>query len=312
MSASPVLASLDVGTNSVLLTVARVDENEEIVLLDQRATVTRLGQGVDQSGELHPDAQTRTLDCLRTYKQVMNEWGVERGAAVGTSALRDARGGASFVDLAGQILGFPLEVISGAREAELTFSGALLGLSVQERACVFDIGGGSTELIIGDAATGQIEAAISLNVGSVRLTERLALSDPPSAAQIEQLKAAISEQLAQFDLSRARQLTLVGVAGTVTTLSAILMGMDSYDAARVHGSVIEAQALYELSRRLLTMTVEQRLELPGLTAGRADVIGAGAALCSAIVAQVDAKQLLVSDRGVRFGLLRDLNRSVSI
>lgn len=309
-TASPVVAAIDVGTNSVLLTVARIDAGE-IVVLDQRATVTRLGQGVDQTGHLHPDAEARTLSCLREYRAIMDGYGVVRGRAVGTSALRDAQGGAQFLAQSGQILGFALEVVSGQTEAELTFNGALLGLDVRGRACVFDIGGGSTELILGDADTGTIESSVSLNVGSVRLTERLRLSDPPTAQQVAELRAAIAQQLAQFDLSRARGTVLVGVAGTVTTLAAILMQMERYDAERIHGALMTAADLAALTQRILALSVQERLQLSGLTPGRADVIGAGALLCSMIVEQAQASRLVVSDRGVRFGLLRALGTELS-
>jgi len=172
--------------------------------------------------------------------------------------------------------------------------------------CVFDIGGGSTELILGDADSGAIQSSISLNVGSVRLTERLRLSDPPSSEQWSALRNAIEQQLDQFDLSQAQGMTLVGVAVTVTTLSAILLKMAEYDSTIIHGSVIDATRLAALSQRLFFMPVSERLQLAGLSPGRADVIGAGAALCQIIVERVGASELVVSDRGVRFGLLREL------
>ena len=300
------IAAIDVGTNSVLLTIARRDELGGLSVIDQRATVTRLGQGVDQSGVLHPDAHRRTLDCLRDYRTVMDYYGVHSAAAVGTSALRDARGGADFLNEARRLLGFPLEVISGQREAELTFQGALLGLSVTGEACVFDIGGGSTEIIIGDAHSGAIISSVSLNIGSVRLTERLGLSDPPSRTQLVEVESEIARQLETFDLSRARGLPLIGVAGTVTTLAAISMEMDSYDADKIHGSTLSAEDLFALSDRIFFMNVSDRLDLVGLTKGRADVIGAGATLCSRIVREIGAQELIISDRGVRFGLLRSL------
>lgn len=298
------LAAIDVGTNSVLLTVARRREDGELEVVEQRATVTRLGQGVDQSGSLHPEAEERTLLCLKEYRALINKHAQLRCAAVGTSALRDAQGGVDFVKRAEQLLGFPLEVISGDREAELTFNGAILGLSVSGRACVFDIGGGSTELIIGDADTGAIESSISLNLGSVRLTERLALSDPPNKEQGHRLKQEIEQQLAHFDLNNARGLPLIGVAGTVTTLAAISLGMAHYEADLIHGAVFKADELRLLSERLLYLSLTERLQLPGLSPGRADVIGAGAVLCATIVEQAGASELIVSDRGVRFGLLR--------
>lgn len=301
------LAAIDVGTNSVLLTMARLSADNELEVLQQHSSVTRLGQGVDQSGRLHPDAEARTLACLKEYRSIIDTYAEPRCAAVGTSALRDAQGGTSFVHRAAQVLGFPLEVISGQREAELTFNGAILGLAVSGRACVFDIGGGSTELIIGNADSGVIESSISLNLGSVRLTERLALSDPPTLEQGLRLKQEIERQLRQFDLSQARGLPVIGVAGTVTTLAAISMEMAHYEPARIHGAVLKAHELCRLSEQLLYLSLSERLQLAGLSPGRADVIGAGALLCSTIVDQAGAEDLIVSDRGVRFGLLRLLS-----
>lgn len=302
-------ATIDLGTNSVLLTLARRDDSGELLVVEQAATVTRLGQGVDQTRELHPDAKRRTLECLRAYRQKMDASGVLHGAAVGTSALRDAAGGEDFVAAASEVLGFPLQVISGEREATLTFRGALSGLPHDiHRALVFDIGGGSTELIIGNQKEGRIEHGVSLNLGSVRLTERLALADPPGARELERLRQAIEGELEGFPFGQlgSGPLSLVGVAGTVTSLAAIAQGAAVYDPARIHGSTLPPEVLHPLAERIFSMPVTRRLELIGLDPGRADVIGAGSVLCSAIVKRAGNRPLLVSDRGVRFGLLEEL------
>lgn len=296
-------AALDIGTNSVLLTVA---EGPDLRVVEQLSTVTRLGQDVDRTRSLHPDALLRTLSCLETYRAVLDRYQPRRARAVGTSALRDASGGDEFRSRARDILGFDVEVVSGLTEAKLAFSGALFGLDISGDAYVFDIGGGSTELIIGDAGSGDIHFSTSLNIGSVRLTERLALDDPPTPQQWTDLIETIETALDAGPTTFPEQLTVVGVAGTVTTLCAISQVLDTYDSSKVHGHTLELGTLTALSARLSTMTIEDRLTLPGLTPGRADVIAAGAALCAAIVRRSARDRLTVSDRGVRFGVLREL------
>jgi exopolyphosphatase/guanosine-5'-triphosphate,3'-diphosphate pyrophosphatase len=307
------LAAIDVGTNSVLLTVA---EDPGLSVVDQQATVTRLGQGVDRTGRLHPDAVARTLACLTQYRDQMDRLQVNKLKAVGTSALRDAEGGDDFLSAAEQILGVKLEVISGVREAQLTFSGALVGLfppskRAPERAFVFDIGGGSTELILGHVRTGEIEFCTSLNVGSVRLTERFGLSNPPTHQELTLVDQEIQRQLASCEVRITSDVQVIGVAGTVTTLYAIETGLSPYDSSLVHGAELSASQVGKLAARLSAMTVEERLAQKGLTSGRADVIAAGARLCSALLEFAGAPQMLISDGGVRFGLLKELSPSAT-
>jgi exopolyphosphatase / guanosine-5'-triphosphate,3'-diphosphate pyrophosphatase len=304
----PRLAAIDIGTNSVLLTIAEPEEDGSFSLLTQRATITRLGQGVDQTGTLDESAAERTLGCLADYKMDLSRFGVIRCKAVGTSALRDAQGGSDFVERAAQILGSPPEIISGRREAELTFAGALSGLPLMGPTFVFDIGGGSTELIVGHSTNGTrtIENALSLNIGSVRLTERFQVKDPPTAENADSLRQEVMQALRLSPLTVAPGTLVVGVAGTVTTLAAIAENMATYDAAVVHGYALNLSTVSELARKLGRMTVAERLRLPGLSEGRADVIFAGAILCEEIMKHVKADELIVSDRGVRFGLLEEL------
>lgn len=307
MSAPRRIAAIDIGTNSVLLTVADA-EGGAIEIVEQFATVTRLGQDVDRTGELHSDAIARTLACLRDYRAHLDRLKVEKGKAVGTSALRDAHGGSSFIESAAQILGFAPEIISGEREAELTFLGALDGLSVEGPSFVFDIGGGSTELILGKktARGAHIQHGVSLNMGSVRLTERAALSDPPTSVELGRVRSEIHALLKTAGFSVPTGTEVVGVAGTVTTLAAIVENMSSYDPNLIHGYRLESERVSELVKRLAKMTVAERKQLPGLTPGRADVIVAGAILCEEILKFASAEALIASDRGVRFGLLAEL------
>jgi exopolyphosphatase/guanosine-5'-triphosphate,3'-diphosphate pyrophosphatase len=225
---------------------------------------------------------------------------------VGTSALRDARGGADFVREAAALLGEAPRVISGDEEARLTFRGALAGLSLPPGpAAVVDIGGGSTEIIFGasDAAGVSLERAVSLDIGSVRLTERYLPSDPPTADEILALQAEVDRQLAA--LLPHPEATLVAVAGTATTLAAVAREIVPYEGARVHGLSLEAAEIDALARRLAALPVAARRALPGLEPKRADVIAAGALLLARVLRWGAWSRLTVSDRGVRWGLALD-------
>ena len=277
----------------------------------ERATITRLGEGVDQPRRLAVAASRRTLECLELYALELRAHGVERLDVVGTSALRDAQGAGAFLDEAERILGKRPRVIAGDEEATLTFRGAVSGLEVQGELLVFDIGGGSTELILGRAADEpSIQGRISLDIGSVRLFERHVRSDPPSGAELEALSADITRELAgaaPLAQARARQhVTLVGVAGTVTTLKALDLALTPYDGSRVHGAVLTLSAVDELCAKLASLPLEARRALPGLEPKRADVIVAGAMIVRELLRSANASETLVSDRGVRFGLLEAL------
>jgi exopolyphosphatase/guanosine-5'-triphosphate,3'-diphosphate pyrophosphatase len=208
-------------------------------------------------------------------------------------------------------LGRRPRVIAGDEEAELTFRGAVSGLKVSGTLLVFDIGGGSTELILGQAgARPTRDQRVSLDIGSVRLCERHVQSDPPSAAELAAIEADVARELAGArPLSEARargNVTLVGVAGTVTTLKAVELGLAPYDGARVHGAVLTLSAVEELCAKLASLPLALRQALPGLEPKRADVIVAGAVLVRELLRHANASKMLVSDRGVRFGLLEAL------
>lgn len=304
------VAAIDIGTNSVLLLIAE-RQGDQLVRVRDVATITRLGEGVDDTGRLSPAAVARTLACLRDYAETIRAEHVDRVAAVGTSAMRDAAGGSDFVAEATAILGTEPRVISGDREAELTFAGALTSLDATGRLAVFDIGGGSTEIIVGARAgsTGSLEHAVSLDIGSVRLTERHLKSDPPTREQLEAVRADIAAALR--DAPRTRGLPLVGVAGTITTLAAVAHAVDPYDGNAVHGSRLTRQDLASLLERFTSCSLEARCRIPGLHPKRADVIVAGTLVADAICASADAAFLVVSDRGVRWGLARELATDVA-
>jgi len=295
------VAAIDIGTNSVLLLVAE-QTGGDLVALVERAVITRLGQGVDASRELAPEAVDRTLACLGDYARQIRALGVDRLDAVGTSAMRDARGGEALVARARELLGVAPRVISGGEEAELTFEGALSGLSIpMGPVTVLDIGGGSTEIIAGDPAASRVTSAMSLDVGSVRLTERHVRSDPPRGDELESVRADVRADLVRVP-SSPRGATLVGVAGTVTTLAAILREVSPYDAKRIHGARIPRDDLARLLSRLASMPLAERRQLVGLDPARADVIVSGAVVADEVMRWSAAGEMIVSDRGVRWGL----------
>jgi exopolyphosphatase / guanosine-5'-triphosphate,3'-diphosphate pyrophosphatase len=304
------VAAIDIGTNSVLLVIAAAGADGPRPLLE-RATITRMGEGVDKTRRLAPAAVTRNLECLRAYADDLRAHGSPRLDVVGTSALRDAEGASAFLDEAERILGVRPRVIAGDEEARLTFRGALSGLRLAGKLLVFDIGGGSTELIVGEATgVAPPESRVSLDIGSVRLFERHVRSDPPQLLEVAEIEADIERALASAGpLARVHAhepLTLVGVAGTVTTLKALELGLEPYDPARVHGAVLTLSAVEALCSKLTSLPLAERQRLPGLQPKRADVIVAGALIVRDLLRRAGALQAIVSDRGVRFGLLEAL------
>jgi len=307
-------ATIDIGTNSVLLLIVE-KRGDELVPIVERATITRLGQGVDATRTLAPAAVTRTLDCLARYGEEIRAAGVSEIVAVGTSAMRDAAGGDAFRAEAKARIGVEPRVVSGREEAELTFEGALSGLGLSGPVTVFDVGGGSTEIVTGDADAG-LANATSLDIGSVRLTERHVKTDPPTAAELEAVRADVRAALSTtgFPPSGA----LVGVAGTVTTLAAYTRDVAPYDASRVHGARLSRDEVVSAVGSLAAMSLEARRALRTIKPERADVIVAGGVLVAEVIAWAEAArasstpgvdstiELVVSDRGVRWGLARRL------
>jgi exopolyphosphatase / guanosine-5'-triphosphate,3'-diphosphate pyrophosphatase len=302
--ARPLLATIDIGTNSVLLQIARAADGGGIEVIRDRATITRLGRGVDRTRRLDPEAVARTLEVLREYATIAAAEGA-RVVAVGTSALRDAENAASFVEPARAILGAPIEVISGQLEAELTFLGATQGLPLDEGTrCVVDIGGGSTEIVVGRA--GRVIASVSLDIGAVRLTERHALNAPASPDRLHAIDADIAQALMASPVKPCAP--LVAIAGTATTLAAIHLQMATYQPKRIHGATLSRADVDALAGRLAGMSLQERVTLPGLDPARADVIVAGARILLALIDHAQATEITVSNGGVRVGLaVRELS-----
>jgi len=301
------VAAIDIGTNTVLLLVAeRPRGGAELVAVEERATITRLGEGVDKTRVLAPAAIARTNAALDAFAFIVERLGVERIDVVGTSAMRDAGGGEAVREHVRARFGVEARTISGDEEARLTFAGArsgLAGVPAGAAVRVFDIGGGSTEIVFGAGDT--IAFARSFDVGSVRLTERHVRNDPPTAAELAALREDARAAFATLS-AFASEHPPIGIAGTMTTLAAVALGMETYDGARVHGLKLKTSDLEQVVRGLERKPLLERSRVPGLEPKRADVIVAGGHIALAYLEAAGASEVIVSDRGVRWGLAERL------
>jgi exopolyphosphatase / guanosine-5'-triphosphate,3'-diphosphate pyrophosphatase len=301
------LAAVDIGTNSVRLLVADVDgdgENAKLHTLDRRMRITRLGQGVDRTRALAPDAIDRTVDVLREYRGALDEHGVASVRATATSAARDATNRDELFTRVHDALGVEPELLSGEEEARLSFLGATAELDAPAPYLVVDIGGGSTEFVLGtDAPTG----LVSLDLGCVRITEQFLHSDPPAPEELSNAVAAVRDLVA--DVPRvvpgvSDAATLVGLAGTITTVAAIEQGLPEYDPERIHHFRLDRAAVEDVFRTLATESAAQRAHNPGLEPGRVDVIVGGVVVLVGILRVLGFDTVLVSEADILDGLVR--------
>ena len=295
------VAAIDCGTNSIRLLIADLQE-DRLTDVDRRMEVVRLGEGVDRTGRLAAAALERTFAACHRYAERIRETGAERVRFVATSASRDADNAADFVRGVEDILGTTPEVVPGVVEADLSFTGAVRSLpDLPLPALVVDIGGGSTEFVLG-AQHG--EQSISVDIGCVRLTERHGRSDPPAAGELAAMRHDIDAQIGlaaqSVDFSDAR--CLVGLAGTVTTMAAIAHQLPAYDPQRIHGSVVSAEQVHAVAGRLARLSRQERLAMPVMHPGRADVIPAGALILDRIVAAAGATEVVVSEHDILDGI----------
>ena len=302
------VAAIDCGTNSIRLLIADIDgSNFREVVRDME--IVRLGQGVDQTGQFHPDAIARTLAAVDKFAAEIAKRGVEKIRFCATSATRDATNRHLFVDGVRQRLGIELEVISGDEEAALSFAGAIKDLAPSNGPfLVVDIGGGSTEFVFG---TSTVEAARSVNIGCVRMTERHFASDPVTTAQLElartDVQAAIAQAAAIVPITKAK--TLVAVAGTATTVAAAALNLPEYDRYAIHLSRISAQQTHDAATMFATKTREQRLSLGYMHPGRVDVIAAGSLVLSEIMKATGAAEFVASESDILDGMAFSLARN---
>jgi exopolyphosphatase/guanosine-5'-triphosphate,3'-diphosphate pyrophosphatase len=300
---SELVAAVDCGTNSVRLLICRLRDGR-LAEVDRRLHITRLGQGVDATGAFHPDALARTLDAMADFGTQLDALGVTRRRVVATSAARDAANSVEFFDGVRARLGVDAEIIPGQEEARLSYLGAVSALpAVAQPVLVIDIGGGSTELVLG--RDGAVEHAVSLDIGSVRVRERFLHSDPPTADEIAAASAHINVLLDDSGIDFGQVATWVGVGGTVTSLSALIQGLQVYDRAAVHGSKLDAGELAAFTDELLSRPIAQVAQYPTMVPGRADVICAGALICRLIGDRM-ALPLLVSEADILDGIVAGL------
>ena len=300
------LAALDVGTNSTRLLVGDVEDGVIVAEHAREMVITRLGKGVDRSGRFDPAALRRTLEVLAGYAEVCRRLGVERRRLVATSATRDAADRQVFVDGVRDLLGVEAEVLSGQAEAAAAYRGATAGLGGDEPTLVVDIGGGSTELIDGDGTTPR--AMVSLDIGCVRLFERHLHTDPPTPAEVAELRADVAAHLSRVGevLDPGAAERVVGVAGTVTTVTALALGLEAYDPRRIHRAAVDAAGIAATAGKLAAMTVAERAALPVMAKGREDVIAAGALLLDELVRRFQIHQVVASEADILDGVLLGL------
>jgi exopolyphosphatase/guanosine-5'-triphosphate,3'-diphosphate pyrophosphatase len=314
------VAAIDCGTNSLRLLIADVDLGRgELADVVRRMEVVRLGQGVDETGRLAPEALARTTGVLRDYASVIASCAASEVRMVATSATRDASNSAAFTEQVTEIVGVAPDVITGAQEAALSFAGATAELAAADGGpfLVTDIGGGSTEFVLGAAgrpgpgpAADHALHAISVNIGCVRMTERHLRDDPPSRPQIAvaiaDIDAALDRVAEVIPVRQAR--TLVGLAGSVTTVAGIALGLPAYDENRIHHSRISAGAVQAVTERLLAQTRAERAAIGVMHPGRVDVIGGGALVLDRIMQRLGFGEVLVSEHDILDGIAWSLAR----
>ncbi len=300
------MAAIDCGTNSTRLLI--VDRNGHP--LERQMRITRLGQGVDATGTLTNDAMYRTLSVLNEYRHLMVHLDVVRGRLVATSAARDATNGEEFLAAAGEATGLTPELLTGTDEGRLSLTGAVAGLDLaQGPFLVLDIGGGSTELVIGSSPDDPDLVAVSLQIGCVRVTERYLRSDPPSAAELGSAEAMVGDLLDQTIADHPRFLTghrLVGLAGTVTTLASLHLGLEKYDRDQIHHATLSVETVFAWYRALASEVATARLDRAGMDPGREDVVVAGTMILAAVMTRFGFDECLVSEADILDGIVASL------
>ena len=295
------VAAIDCGTNSIRLLIS--DEGRDVA---RRMEIVRLGENVDRTGRLADAAIERTRRALLGYAMEIAELGIGRVRMVATSASRDASNADDFRTMVKSVLGIVPEVITGDEEAALSFLGAVRDLPEDgDTKLVVDIGGGSTELVTGVA---RVEKSISVDIGCVRMTERHLHSDPPAKAEIEAAERDITAEAGRAVEAVGRG-TLVGLAGSVTTVAALALGLPEYDATRIHHARISYQDVARVTEGIVKATVAERLALPVMHPGRADVIGAGALILRIIMEQSGQREVIASEHDILDGIAHELSRS---
>ena len=310
---SDLRAAIDVGTNSTRLIV--LDGDGGTVAREMR--ITRLGKGVDERGHLDDQALERTLDTIGAYRDQWRDLGVDDAAVrIGaTSAVRDASDRDRFFDGVRELTGLEVDVLSGEEEAALSFLGATAAVDARRPVVVLDIGGGSTELVAGNDED-EVVASYSMQLGSVRLTERILTDDPPTREQIDAARQEVDERLTEADAALSDAgvevvdaATLIAVAGTPTTVAALHLGLDTYEPEAIHGTVLPTMAAQELAGRLLATPVADRQELGPIQSGREDVIAGGALILAVVLERYGFPSAVISESDILNGLAMSVDRN---
>jgi exopolyphosphatase/guanosine-5'-triphosphate,3'-diphosphate pyrophosphatase len=298
------VAAVDCGTNSIRLLIAESKPGDGLIDIERRTEIVRLGQGVDATGEFHPDALRRTFAVVDIYASLIKGSGVppERIHFVATSATRDAGNRDEFFDGIRQRLGVIPDVISGDTEARLSYTGALSRVEPEaEPVLVIDVGGGSTEFIVGSAAS-RMHSAISLDIGSVRLTERFLKVSPPAPDDLDRAAGYVDHLLDGAGVDFGSMGSWIGVAGTATQLAGVYLELAEYDRDRVHGTTIPLADVHRLLDRLAGLTVEQIRALPSMHPNRADVITGGTLILARVAARLHVPDLIISESDILDGI----------
>jgi exopolyphosphatase/guanosine-5'-triphosphate,3'-diphosphate pyrophosphatase len=305
---APVFAAIDCGTNAIRLLIAEVDGDNVTDLVREMRTV-RLGEGVDTTGEFSDAALERTFFAARDYAELLKQYDVKKIRFIATSASRDVTNRDVFIAGVREALGVEPEVITGDEEAELSYRGALSGLDVEGSVLVADIGGGSTEFVT--ALAGGSLVSQSLNIGCVRMTERYLHGDPPTQREIHDTVSDIDKQieLIKRTIPINSETTFIGLAGSVTTVAAMALGLSEYDVELIHGSVLSLDQVEEVTASLVKMTRQQRAELGFMHPGRVDVIGGGALVLRESMRLLGFNQVLVSEKDLLDGVVLCLGKS---
>ena len=293
------IAVIDIGTNSMRFMISKIQRNK-VVKSYKTLKTTRIGKGINRNGEISPEALERNFSALKDFKEQGEKEGAREIIVFGTSALRDARNAGEFICMVQRKLGLSIEVLSGEQEAQIGFQGAIEGIS--GNVLVIDIGGGSTEFIYGNRDRG-ILAMTSLNLGALRMTESYIHNDPIKKEELLALKERIKEMVRGLSPQFYRDNSVIGIGGTITTLSAIKQNMKEYDSKKIHHSKLSIEDVRDVLKRLKALNLEQRKKVWGLQASRADIIIAGIVILEGIMEILEIRELMVSERDNLEGML---------
>lgn len=297
------ISAIDIGTNTILMLIADVHSDGTMKVVRDEHTIARLGKGVDSSKRILPDTFERALDILTKLKSISDDAGSQHIVACGTSALRDAVNRDEFIEFIHTKLGITIQVLSGNEEARLTYLGGASEYfqnKLNKPFAVLDIGGGSTEIVAG--LGNKVLQKYSMNIGAVRITERFLHSSPPTISELQNAQAEIEKHLESvFLLSESTQ--LIGVAGTVTTLAAMDLQLESYSAERIHGYRLQQKRIDQFYDQLKALSLDKIRNIPQILPMRADIILAGIMILRAVLMKNKKTEIIVSDRGLRYGLL---------